>query len=201
MGMFVAFEGIDGCGKSTQTKLLERRLKELGKKVLLTREPGGTKVGEIIRNALFNNEIDPLTEVFLFAADRCAHINSLVKPMLDDGYIVISDRHLLSSVVYQGIAKGVGARKVLEINKYAVSNIKPNVTFVLDMPVDIALERVQNANRFESRELQGRVREGFLELSSSDYFENVILLDATGDKDTVACRVWDVFSQIYGGCI
>lgn len=101
MGMFVAFEGIDGCGKSTQTKLLERRLKELGKKVLLTREPGGTKVGEIIRNALFNNEIDPLTEVFLFAADRCAHINSLVKPMLDDGYIVISDRHLLSSVVYQ----------------------------------------------------------------------------------------------------
>ncbi len=168
MSLFIAFEGIDGCGKSTQARVLAEKLKEFGKDVVLTREPGATKVGKVIREMLFTTEIDPVTEVFLFASDRSSHINEVISPSLDAGKTVITDRYLLSSVVYQGIGKDVGKDFVLNVNNPITKNFVPDLTIILDMPVDIALKRVQNANRFEKYDLQERVREGFLDEASKN---------------------------------
>jgi len=195
-GYFIAFEGIDGCGKSTQAGLLAEKLKSFEKKVILTREPGATPVGKKIREMLFTTEIDPVTEAFLFAADRSNHLKQVILPSLKKDMIVISDRYILSSIVYQGIGKGLGRDFIIRVNEPATNGLLPDLTIILDMPVDIALKRVQNANRFEQMELQKKVRNGFLkeaELSP----EKIKVVNADTGINGVTERIWKLLP--FGG--
>lgn len=188
-GYFIALEGIDGCGKSTQAKRLAELLTHSGRSVVLTREPGSTPAGEVIRQLLFNTDLLPISEVYLFAADRAEHIERVIKPALKRNKVVISDRYLLSSVVYQGIGKGVGTDIVRKINAHVTDGISPDITFVLDLPVDKSIKRVQNANRFEYRELQVNVKKGFLAEASSNP-KSITVIDANGSVDEVTQSIW-----------
>lgn len=193
-GFFIVFEGIDGAGKTTQINLLMAKLEEHGFEVVRTLEPGGTIAGQTIRNLVFTNELDPVTEVFLFAADRAEHVRKVVAPALADGKIVVSDRFLLSSIAYQGYGKGLGAQFVEEINIHALDGVCPDLTIILDMPVDRALKRVQNANRFENVELQSKVRDGFLTEANKNKTK-IVIIESDNDPETISRRVWTVVSQ------
>jgi len=187
-GYFIAFEGIDGCGKSTQAKILANKCKQIGLEPVLTREPGATTAGQSIRKILFETELNPLTEAYLFAADRAEHINNVIKPALNSDKVIISDRYLLSSIVYQGIGKGLGVDIIRDINNYAIRGINPDITLILDIPVDMALKRLHNKSRFEYLQLQETVREGFIEEASKD--PNLVIVDATGSIDDVTQSIW-----------
>jgi dTMP kinase len=193
-GFFIVFEGVDGAGKTTQIKLLYSKLIENGYGVVRTLEPGGTSAGQTIRNLVFHNEIDPVTEVFLFAADRAEHVRKVIAPALNDGKVVISDRFVLSSIVYQGYGKGLGGEFVEEINKHALDGVSPDLTIILDIPVDKALKRVQNANRFENRELQDKVRVGFLTEANKNKTK-IVLIESDNEPETISRLVWEEVSQ------
>lgn len=198
-GFFIVFEGMDGTGKTTQINLLEAKLREHGYCVARTLEPGGTPAGQTIRNLVFHNELDPVTEVFLFAGDRAEHVRKVIAPALNEGKIVISDRFLLSSVAYQGYGKGLGAEFVQEINKHAVDGVKPDLTIILDMQVDKALKRVQNANRFETFELQEKVRAGFLAEANKSK-TNIIIINGDDAPESIAENIWaEVKPKLEGG--
>jgi dTMP kinase len=133
--MFVTFEGVDGSGKSTQARLLAERLRSEGREVVLTREPGGTTTGERIREILLHGEaLAPWAEAALFAAARAELLEEVVRPALDRGADVVSDRYLDSSLAYQGIARGLGVEPVLELNRLATSGLLPDRTFVILLP-------------------------------------------------------------------
>ena len=141
-GIFITFEGIDGCGKSTQTALCREWLESLGKTVLLVREPGGTKIGEKIRSLLLdkdNGAMAPMTELFLFEAARAQIVEETIKPALEEGKVVICDRFFDSSVAYQGCARGLGADMVSRLNMYATGGLAPDITFFLDISVEEAI--------------------------------------------------------------
>lgn len=193
-GFFIVFEGVDGAGKTTQINILQKKLVANGFDVVRTLEPGGTNAGQTIRNLVFTNELDPVTEVFLFAADRAEHVRKVIAPALDAGKIVVSDRFLLSSVAYQGYGKGLGAEFVEEINKHALDGVSPDLTIILDIPVDRALKRVQNANRFENLELQSKVRDAFLTEANKNKTK-IVIIDSDNDPETISQRVWEAVSQ------
>jgi len=197
IGKFIVFEGIDGAGKSTQIQKLEQRLNEHGIKTCLTFEPGDTKPGQIIRKMLFENMIDPLTEAFLFAADRTLHVRNVVLPALKKGLCVISDRFLLSSVAYQGYGKMLGAQFVKDLNTPVIGDLKPDLTIILDVQVDMSLKRVHNANRFEQKGLLEKVREGFLKEAQID--PNLVVIGAEKSADEVFVDVWSKVSSLFIG--
>ena len=133
-GWFITMEGPDGSGKTTQIQLLEQVLKSQGYKVWVTREPGGTLIGEQIRKIILdvdNEEMDPMTEAILYAAARAQHVKQLIEPALDQGMIVLCDRFLDSSVAYQGVARGLGMDTIEGINQYATGGLVPDITFLL----------------------------------------------------------------------
>lgn len=134
-GLFIVFEGVDKSGKTTQAKLLWSYLINKGEKVILTREPGGTKVSEKIRKIILDphNKISPLCELFLYEASRADHVENLIRPYLNNGYIVISDRFTLASVAYQGYARGLGPELVSHLNEIATSSLKIDMIFGLDI--------------------------------------------------------------------
>ena len=143
-GLFITFEGIDGCGKSTQTSLCKAWLEELGREVLLVREPGGTKLGERIREILLdkkNSSMAPMTELFLFEAARAQIVEETIKPALAEGKVVICDRFFDSSYAYQGCARGLGPEMVSRLNMDATGGLAPDVTFFLDISVEDAVKR------------------------------------------------------------
>jgi dTMP kinase len=149
--MFVTFEGVDGSGKSTQARLLAERLREEGREVVLTREPGGTALGEEVRSLLLHGEqIAPWAEAALFAAARAQLVDEVIRPALARGADVVSDRYLDSSLAYQGLARGLGIERVLELNLLATSGILPDRTFlVLVPPADAAARRGDEPDRIE----------------------------------------------------
>jgi dTMP kinase len=149
--MFVTFEGVDGSGKSTQARLLAERLREEGREVVLTREPGGTALGEEVRSLLLHGEqIAPWAEAALFAAARAQLVDEVIRPALARGADVVSDRYLDSSLAYQGFARGLGIERVLELNLLATSGILPDRTFlVLVPPADAAARRGDEPDRIE----------------------------------------------------
>jgi dTMP kinase len=149
--MFVTFEGVDGSGKSTQARLLAERLREEGREVVLTREPGGTALGEQVRSLLLHGEqIAPWAEAALFAAARAQLVDEVIRPALARGADVVSDRYLDSSLAYQGLARGLGIERVLELNLLATSGILPDRTFlVLVPPADAAARRGDEPDRIE----------------------------------------------------
>jgi dTMP kinase len=149
--MFVTFEGVDGSGKSTQAKLLAKRLRSEGREVVLTREPGGTTTGERIREILLHGEpLAPWAEAALFAAARAELLEEVVRPALDRGADVVSDRYLDSSLAYQGIARGLGLEPVLKLNRLATSGLLPDRTFVILLPpAEAAARRSGELDRIE----------------------------------------------------
>ena len=130
-GFFIVFEGGDGAGKSTQVKKLEQSLKNLNETVVLSREPGGTELGLKIREILLDQneyEVTPRMEALLFAADRSINMSQVIKPALEKGYVVIADRHIDSSIAYQGIARGLGEQTIEDISRWAVQGVVPDLT-------------------------------------------------------------------------
>ncbi|MCL6472308.1 MAG: dTMP kinase [Firmicutes bacterium] len=174
-GLFITFEGIEGSGKSTQIVLLADYLKAKGYNVVTTREPGGTLIGAAIRKILLDPELtlmDYHTEVLLYAADRAQHVAEVIKPALDKGEIVISDRYLDSSIAYQHYGRALPLDFILDINKRATQGLKPDLTILLAVPVSLGLKRATKleADRIEqeSIEFHNRVEAGFLQLAKHD---------------------------------
>ena len=172
-GLFITFEGIDGCGKTTQIELLKNSLEKQGENVLLTREPGAKGLGEKLREILLNYEGDVSSncESFLFLADRAQHIDTIIKPAIEKGIIVICDRHTDSTVAYQGYGRGLDLKQIHYLNNIATSGIKPDLTFILDIDVETSLERIGKArDRMESAGIEffNRVRNGYIEISKQE---------------------------------
>src|SRR5262252_3143369 len=146
LGKLITFEGIDGCGKSTQMRLLERYLAERGVTVVSTREPGGTELGKKIRSALLDGgkgSVEPLAELLLYAADRAHHVRRVIMPALKEGKVVLSDRFYDATTVYQGYARGFDLTLVNQLNELATGGLKPDLTLLFDLDVEIGLRRTR----------------------------------------------------------
>ena len=172
-GLFITFEGGDGCGKTTQIKLLDEYLQNKGYRTLLTREPGSKGLGIKLREILLNydGEVSPTCESFLFLADRAQHVDCIIKPALKDGIIVLCDRHTDSTVAYQGYGRGLDLDQIHELNKIATSGLKPDLTIVLDVDVETSQKRVgTEKDRMESAGIEffERVRNGFLKIAEQE---------------------------------
>lgn len=187
--MFITFEGADGCGKTTQIKLIDEYLRSKGYKTLLTREPGSKGLGEKIREILLNydGEVSSRCESFLFLADRAQHVDCIIKPALQEGTIVLCDRHTDSTVAYQGYGRGLDIEEIKKLNALATGGLKPDLTIVFDVDIETSQARVgKNKDRMESAGIEffKKVREGFLKIAkeepqrvkvinSSDTIENI----------------------------
>ena len=168
--MFVSFEGLDGCGKTTQARLLARALEETGVEVVLTREPGGTPLGEQIRDlVLHGDHVAPWAEAALYAAARAQHVEELIRPALARGATVVCDRYVDSSVAYQGAGRELGVEDVLALNLTAVGGLLPDLTFLVEIDIDTALARVgDKGDRIEraAAAFWPRVAEAYLALAA-----------------------------------
>ncbi|CAG0907041.1 unnamed protein product, partial [Cyprideis torosa] len=205
MGRFVSFEGSEGVGKTTQIARLKRRLESLGRTVVTTREPGGTEVAEQIRNLVLDKTMPPMapdTELLLIYAARAEHVARVIKPALDDGAVVISDRFADASMAYQGFARGIDVGRLKELNQWVLGGFKPDVTVLLDMPVQVGMERARardTLDRFEQEEIGffERVRQGYLSLAREDP-DRVKIVDANGSVDEVASAIASVVEGVPG---
>jgi dTMP kinase len=182
LGKLVTFEGIDGCGKSTQMRLLERYLTERGVAVVSTREPGGTELGRKIRSALLDGgrgSVEPLAELLLYAADRAQHVRQVIMPALAEGKLVLSDRFYDATTVYQGYARGFDLELVNQLNELATGGLRPDLTLLFDLDVETGLERTcrrggetgmttarQDRLDQEPVEFHERVRKAYLEIAA-----------------------------------
>ena len=178
-GTFITFEGIDGSGKSTQLRLLANFLKQAGCDVLLTREPGGTPVGIRLRAALLDaqEEVDPLTELLVFAADRAQHVRRVLRPALQAGQVVFSDRYADATAAYQGAGRGFSPELIKEIIELATEGLKPDLTVLFDLPVEDSNTRTrrrsngkQKGDRLdgETADFHTRVRDAYLQLARAE---------------------------------
>ena len=199
-GYFISFEGNDGSGKSTQARLLAKRLEQSGYEVVLTREPGGTKVGEKIRDILLdrdNNDMDNLTEAMLYAAARAQHVRQVIKPALRQGKLVISDRFVDSSIAYQGAGRGLGLDLVQAINSPAVAGCMPNLTVFLKLTPQMGLERFAHSREQDRLELAGEafhqtVAAAFDEMIAKD--KRFLPISSKGTKQETAQQVFEQVS-------
>lgn len=189
-GLFITFEGVDGCGKSTQMRFLsEYLMEERGIMPILTREPGGCNISEKIRDMVLdieNREMDDRTEALLYAAARAQHVGQVIAPAVCEGKIVLCDRFIDSSLAYQGVGRGLGIEAVMDINRFAMGDIMPDKTFFLDFPPHLAFERMSKKrvhDRLETQEEDFYVMlyNGFVRLSEL-YPERIVRIDASGDK-------------------
>ena len=198
-GRLISFEGSEGAGKSTQIARLAAQFQQAGREVLTTREPGGTEIGEQIRNLLVHNskgdEMCAETELLLFAAARAQLVREVIALALLRGAIVLSDRFLDSSTVYQGIGRNLAADPVSQINRFAVGNVMPDLTVVLDVPEEVSLARLKRRasglpDRMERQnvEFYRKVREGYLVLARG-LPERFVLLDGTQPEDVIERRI------------
>lgn len=186
-GLFIAFEGADGCGKSTQVRYLTEYLKELGVDVLSTREPGGCPVSERIRDIVLDRNIEDMcaeTEALLYAAARAQHVYEVIKPAVEAGKVVLCDRFIYSSLAYQGYGRQLGVDRVRYINDFAISGCMPDVTVFISVPPECAFERMNDMKEYdrierEDMSFHDRVFEGYIELSKT---EGIMLIDASGTK-------------------
>ena len=193
-GIFITFEGIEGCGKTTQVELLRGHLAGLGHEVLVTREPGGSPIGEKIRDILLdpgNSGMTALTELLLYEASRAQHVKDVIEPALEAGATVISDRFYDASTAYQGHARGLGADKVEKLNLVATGGLRPDLTIVLDLPASEGLRRLgRDLDRIESEavDFHENVRNGYIELARRDP-ERVKVVDSSGAVEDTASEI------------
>jgi len=209
--LFLSFEGSEGVGKSTQVHLLAGRLEALGGTVLKTREPGGTKVGETVRNLLQHSEegrgMSPEAELLLFSASRAELVRKLILPALAAGTHVISDRFVDSTVVYQGEGRGLNPDAVGQVSAFATGGRLPDLTFVLDLPVEIALARLATRHsaaafdRFEELPVAffKRVRAGYLELAAREP-NRISVIDAAQSPEAISEMIWSRVEARLNGC-
>ena len=195
-GLFITFEGADGCGKTTQLNLLKEYLENNGYEVVLTREPGGKGLGEKVREILLNydGEVSNRCESFLFLADRAQNIDIIVNPAIEQGKIVLCDRHTDSSVAYQGYGRGLDINQINTLNNLATGNKKPDLTLVFDVDIETSMQRVGNEkDRMESagKEFFNRVRNGYLELAKQEP-ERIKVIDSTKSISEVQKDVLEI---------
>jgi len=199
-GLLISFEGSEGSGKTTQINRLVRRLEKLGHEIVTTREPGGTGIGEEVRNILLHNSgsdnMCAETELLLFAAARAQVVRQVIAPALLRGAIVLTDRYLDSSTVYQGIARNLTLGPVNEINRFAVGNVMPDITFVIDVPTRVSLERIKRRadakpDRMERENVDfyDKVRNGYL-LLAKGMPERFVVIDGTQSEDVIERQIW-----------
>ena len=203
--MFITFEGIDGCGKSVQLSKFGAALKEQGIPLVVTSEPGGTKIGQAIRKILLdvnNTDIAPLVELFLYLADRAQHVNEVIKPALDAGKWVICDRYYDATTVYQGIVLGQHEKLIEQLNYEATLGCEPDVTFLLDCPAEVGLKRTEKReetdkkrDRFERKSLDFhiKIRYGYLALANK-HKDRFKIIDSTLHEDHVARKIREIIS-------
>lgn len=204
--MFITFEGIDFCGKSTQVKLLKDYLVGQSKKVFLIREPGGTEISEKIREILLdkkNNAMVMETEIFLFSASRAQLVREVIRPHLQKGYYIISDRFHDSSTAYQGFGRGLSVDAILNIHNLAIGNTIPDITFFIDIPNEIALKRKRNIAHSDLDRIEvsdnifyERVREGYLYLSKKEKRFRVI--DGTKNIEQINEQIINEIKSLEG---
>jgi len=204
-GKFIVLDGPDGAGKSTQIKRLDRALSEHGVAVLSCRDPGGTKIGERIRSVLLDHdlsEMDPTCETFLFMASRAQLLGEVIRPALDAGKAVLCDRFVSSTCAYQGAA-GFDPRRVIEVGRFAVGDLWPHLTVVIDVEIEAGLSRIAHRNgdaggdAMERRSVafHHRVRDIYHELP--DYYPSPVrLVDGRGDAQTVHQRILECLSDV-----
>jgi len=193
---FVAIEGIDGSGKTTQCQRVQERLRSLGLSVITCTDPGGTEVGAKVRDLLLNSngEIEPVTEALLFMASRAELVSKVIQPALATGRVVLSDRFLLSNVAYQGYAGGLGADAIWEAGLVAVGDAVPDLTVILDLPVEAAMARRKaKSDRIEQRpeQFHNAVREGFL-AEARRQPERIRVVDARLPIEEVSNRIYQM---------
>jgi len=172
-GLFITFEGADGCGKTTQLNLLKDYLEKKGYEVLVTREPGAKGLGEKIREILlgYEGEVSDRCESFMFLADRAQHVDTIIKPAIESGKIVLCDRHTDSTIAYQGYGRGIDLEEIKMLNNLAVGTTVPDLTYVFDVDVETSMQRVGSSkDRMESagKEFFNKVRLGYIEIADSD---------------------------------
>ncbi len=190
-------EGSDGSGKTTQIELLKEKFEKAGQEIIVTREPGGTDISEKIRTLILdkeNTKMAYITEAMLYAASRAQLVEEVIRPAVESGKVVISDRFVDSSLVYQGIARGLGIEKVAEINSYALGGLKPDITFFMDLPPSKAIERKKKQaelDRIESEKMDfhNMVYEGYKTIAEI-YKDRIVMIDASK-------TVLEIHSEIY----
>ncbi|HEY4249056.1 MAG TPA: dTMP kinase [Lacunisphaera sp.] len=201
VGKLISFEGSEGSGKSTQIARLAEHIQNAGREVVATREPGGTEIGEQIRNIIVHNskgdEMCPETELLLFTAARAQVVREVIAPALSRGAIVLSDRYLDSSTVYQGIARNLAPGPVSDINQFAVGNVMPDLTIVIDVPTEVSLARIRQRasdlpDRMERENIAfyTKVREGYL-LLAQQWPQRVVVVDGTLSPDALDKKIWN----------
>jgi dTMP kinase len=203
-GFYLVFEGIVGCGKTTQSKILFEKLKQEfpKKEIVWTKEPGGTEIAQEIRKVVqvtpFDEEMEPICEQYLYAASRAQTLRKIVAPVLKRGGIMISDRSFFTSMAYQGFGRGLGLDLVLKINESAIDNLWPDMVLFIDTKIDTALRRAkdQAGDKFESfkKPFFIKVRNGYLEVAEK-YKKIVRVVDGDGSVDEVSERVYKIISE------
>ncbi len=188
-GLFITFEGADGSGKTTQLNLIKNFLEEKGFEVVVTREPGALDLGKKIREILlhYDGVVADRCELFLFLADRAQHVETFIKPNIEQGKIVLCDRHTDSTVAYQGYGRGQDVKLLKDLNKLAVNNLTPDLTLLFDVSTEVAQQRVGNEkDRMEAigLEFHKKVRNGYLELQKENP-ERIKLINANNSIETV----------------
>jgi len=203
--VFISFEGIDGVGKSTQIRFAEEYLKARGREVVCTLEPGGTELGQEIRNLLLHRKgvVAPRAEALLYAADRAHHVETKVRPALEAGKVVLTDRYLDSSVAYQGAGRNLSAEEVRNISMWAVGGLLPDLTVLVDLDPAVAAERRkgtgQEADRLESEKLEffQAVRNEFLKLAAAEP-NRFLVVDATETPEQMFAHISKKLDELLG---
>jgi len=201
-GTFITFEGIDGSGKSTQLRLISSFLRMNGCDVLLTREPGGTPVGLRLRAALLDaqEEVDPLTELLVFAADRAQHVRRVLRPSLESGRVVLSDRYADATVAYQGAGRGFAPELIAEIVRLATEGLKPDLTLLFDLTVQESTNRTNRRATVKNKrdrldiehiDFHARVREAYLRIAAAEP-ERVKIIDTSGPVEETHHQVKNI---------
>ena len=184
LGLFVAFEGGDGAGKSTQVRLLAQALTDAGREVVVTRQPGGTPLGSAIRDlVLHGGHVSPRAEALLYAADKAHHVDELIRPTLERGVDVLTDRYTDSSIAYQGAGRDLGPQEIHELLVWAVAGLFPDLTIVVDVPAAVGRARrgaVHDRIESEGDDFHERVRQHFLDLAAAAP-QRYLVLDGTAD--------------------
>ena len=204
IGKFITFEGGEGCGKSTHIERLAARLREAGHQVLIVREPGGTDVGEQIRTILQYSKKSAAmvaeAELLLFSASRAQLVREIILPSLGKDMVVLCDRFVDSTTVYQGVGRKIDAQAVAAINAFAIDACRPDLTLVIDLDPRMGLERARGRELFDRMENQSlefyqRVRQGYLDLANREP-ERVKVIDGNQSVETVGRRIWEFVSHV-----
>lgn len=202
-GVFITFEGIEGCGKSTQSFALYKYLQDRNVDVILTREPGGTDLGGNIRRMILESgKVYPAAELLLFLADRNQHINEIIRPALDRDAVVICDRYYHSTYAYQGNARNMNWDTVKLLNEFAIEGLKPELTYLIDVPVEVGFQRKKTndlgLDRIEQEDaaFHNTVRGAYLKMGKEESM--IVVIDGTKKEDEIKKEVLNIFRQKFG---